>query len=160
MSTKYANQTAVTRNKRRGVKAIARLHGCESCGSTENLEWNHKDSNNKSFLRSKCSHSWSRLLDEMDKCNVLCKDCHHDTTHKGSYSDIIQYENGWAFVDTEKGSKKKPVTVDGVPYESMTAVSKALNVSYDTVQNRVGVFGNELTSEQLFKSLKELGYYN
>ena len=52
---------------------------CISCGSTDNLELDHKDPS------TKIDHKiWSwreeRRNKELEKCQVLCKDCHENKT--------------------------------------------------------------------------------
>lgn len=57
---------------------------CEECGSKENLELHHKDP------RKKDSHKiwfWSeeKRLKEIEKCIVICHDC-HNKKHKKDYA--------------------------------------------------------------------------
>ena len=69
---------------RRRQKAIDLLGGkCAKCRATENLEIDHidpetKDPKLKGKLRQgfPWSWAWSRILVELAKCQLLCRDCH------------------------------------------------------------------------------------
>ena len=72
-------------NKRRRTlkeKAVEYLGGkCEKCGYDKYigaLEFHHKE--NKDFgisARGLC-HSWNKLKKELDKCKLLCSNCHKE----------------------------------------------------------------------------------
>lgn len=50
---------------------------CVQCESTENLEFDHIDPETKSFSVMKLwNRSWDVLLPELEKCQLLCKECH------------------------------------------------------------------------------------
>lgn len=55
---------------------ILRILGnsCAVCGSTEYLEINHLNTDEKEFTLSGCAldKSWDRILAEVSKCNLLC----------------------------------------------------------------------------------------
>lgn len=58
---------------------------CVNCSSQEELEFDHIDPNIKSFEISKAiaSHmAWQKLVTELDKCQLLCKDCHKIKSNK------------------------------------------------------------------------------
>lgn len=60
------------------------LHGgkCIKCGSTENLEFHHRDPTCKIFTISKqLTSPWHILLAECSKCDLLCATCHRGTQH-------------------------------------------------------------------------------
>jgi hypothetical protein len=54
---------------------------CTTCGSNENLELHHIDRTTKV---NHCIWSWSvaRQDDELEKCTVLCRNCHMEITKK------------------------------------------------------------------------------
>lgn len=76
------------RGQTRKIKLI-RLHGgcCNQCGYRKNyaaLAFHHLDPENKVFnidIR-KCSNTnWKTLLQEVEKCIVLCHNCHAELHH-------------------------------------------------------------------------------
>lgn len=48
------------------------------------LEFHHKDPNSKDFNISQCrSHKFSqKIKDELDKCSLLCSNCHREEHSK------------------------------------------------------------------------------
>jgi len=73
------------RFRRRNQAKIAKLKlesGCSECGYDENpiaLEYHHKNSENKEMDISTMitqGLSFNRILNEIDKCKVLCSCCH------------------------------------------------------------------------------------
>jgi hypothetical protein len=53
---------------------------CEICGENHpaTLDFHHKDPNEKELIVSKAvwTRSWSGIKKEIDKCSVLCSNCH------------------------------------------------------------------------------------
>lgn len=74
------NQTVYKRDwsRQRRSQALYLLGGkCKRCGTAERLEFDHIDPKEKSFAIGKFgSHSWEDILKELDKCQLLCHDCH------------------------------------------------------------------------------------
>lgn len=71
-----------TRWVKRRLSAISRLGGeCVHCGTNENLEFDHIDPKTKLASIARAS-SWSekRFWEEVDKCQLLCVDCHKAKT--------------------------------------------------------------------------------
>ena len=68
------------------------FHGCGDCGSKFPyyvLDFDHRDPNNKSYQPAKLSEtgSWEKMLAEINKCDVVCANCHRERTHqKNHYS--------------------------------------------------------------------------
>lgn len=57
---------------------------CVACGSAESLEFDHIDPDTKSFaIMAKWTQPISKLVDELDKCQLLCADCHRAKTIEG-----------------------------------------------------------------------------
>lgn len=52
---------------------------CARCESTDNLELDHIDQNNK-WTHRIWSYSWKKIMEETAKCQVLCHDCHWTKT--------------------------------------------------------------------------------
>lgn len=80
---------------KRRAEAFAFLDNlCAHCGSTDELEIDHRDWREKSFPVAKL---WSikreKFLEELKKCQALCKDCHAVKT-KTDMSEIKR-EKGW-----------------------------------------------------------------
>lgn len=56
---------------------------CVACGTTENLEFDHKDPATKSFtLAGSWSRKYDTLYEEVMKCQLLCTDCHKEKTKR------------------------------------------------------------------------------
>ena len=54
---------------------------CAHCGSTESLEFDHIDPSLKSFsVNTRKSHKGEGYLAELDKCQLLCAQCHRQKT--------------------------------------------------------------------------------
>lgn len=68
--------------QKRRQYAIEKLGGkCNVCGSTKNLQIDHIFRQEKSFPISQMwSISLERFNAELDKCQLLCKDCHKAKT--------------------------------------------------------------------------------
>jgi len=80
---------AVTRRRRKvKQKAIDYKGGkCEKCGydrCVAALEFHHKDPNGKDFGISKdgITRSWDKVKKELDKCVLLCSNCHKETHYE------------------------------------------------------------------------------
>ena len=71
-------------------RVVNRLGGkCARCGCTENLQVDHKDPREKVFeVKSRLSYKWVNLIDEVDKCQLLCKPCHKDKTYNEDWNII------------------------------------------------------------------------
>tara|TARA_A100001234_G_C12489914_1_gene327275 strand:+ start:101 stop:526 length:426 start_codon:yes stop_codon:yes gene_type:complete len=70
---------------------------CVSCGTTENLEFDHIDPNTKRYNVSKvipdtspetplCQSVW----EEVNKCQLLCKSCHRKKTYTLDHETIME----------------------------------------------------------------------
>ena len=54
---------------------------CVGCGATENLQFDHIDRTKKSFTIGKyMGYTLEKLIEEADKCQLLCKECHQYKT--------------------------------------------------------------------------------
>lgn len=50
---------------------------CERCGSTENLEFDHIEPGSREFsVTERHDQSWVVIKPELDKCQLLCFECH------------------------------------------------------------------------------------
>lgn len=71
------------RRKNRRDDLIARKgRRCQVCASEEALEFDHRQPETKSFVLSgrHLDGNWDRILQELEKCDLLCKECHRDKT--------------------------------------------------------------------------------
>jgi len=55
---------------------------CENCGTTSQLEFHHRVPELKCFKISSVKFINSKVIDELEKCDLLCKTC-HDNIHCG-----------------------------------------------------------------------------
>ena len=82
------NQSVRQLKQKKKEHLIKHLGGkCVGCGSNEKLQFDHIDRKQKSFTIGKClGYTLEKLLEEANKCQLLCKECHkykttinHDT---------------------------------------------------------------------------------
>lgn len=68
--------------KERKQHLLERLGGkCVECGTTKRLQFDHIDPRTKSFtIAAKLTSSIEVLYEEVDKCQLLCPDCHLEKT--------------------------------------------------------------------------------
>lgn len=79
---------------------------CVICGTTENLDIDHKIAEDKKFdISSNWSRSWDFLVVELDKCQLLCRPHHREKTAaegdntgggRNKWSEI-QHGKVWAY---------------------------------------------------------------
>lgn len=66
--------------QRQKVSAYKAERGCEECGTTDSrvLDLHHRDGEEKVMAVSQmmARRSWAAVKVEMDKCRVLCANCH------------------------------------------------------------------------------------
>ena len=79
----------------RREKAIEYLGGCcVTCGSVEELEFDHIDRSLKSHsVSTLISRRWEVLQEELDKCQLLCYTCHKEKT----ISELSYAEHGTTY---------------------------------------------------------------
>lgn len=77
-SNEYMRSYMKERARKRMADArVALGNKCAMCGDLDGLEIDHIDPLEKSFTLSKgCSFSEARWQAELQKCQLLCKDCH------------------------------------------------------------------------------------
>ena len=86
----YMKEYMKQRRIKRRVQMIEKLGGeCVRCHSTERLEFNHRDPKEKEFnILQIWDSSWEKIYAELDKCELLCHDCHLDHTAESWASGI------------------------------------------------------------------------
>ena len=69
---------------------------CAICGSTENLEIDHIEWQQKELQLNKMwSYKEARFLKELEKCQVLCQECHvHKSKKDVSEIKVKQWADG------------------------------------------------------------------
>lgn len=92
--------------RKRRASMLAYLGGrCVVCGSTTDLQFDHKDARTKTFsISSGWSKPWAVLVIELDKCQLLCKPHHGEKTSaakeygggQNKWSEI-QHGKVWAY---------------------------------------------------------------
>ena len=80
----YMIQATIKRRRLMRLKAIEHAGGkCIRCGYNkypEVLEFHHRDPSQKDFNVSSKGHSrsWERVKAEIEKCDLLCANCHRE----------------------------------------------------------------------------------
>lgn len=89
---------AAVKNRRKRLKLLAVIvkgGRCEQCGYNKYLsvlEFHHKDSDTKEFTISQnINRSWRKVFDEIQKCELLCANCHREK-HALQNDDLIVNE--------------------------------------------------------------------
>lgn len=77
-------------------KGVDYLGGkCQRCGynkSIWSLHFHHIDAKEKSFsISSYCNLSWNKIKEELDKCELICANCHGEI-HHNNYCSINQLD--------------------------------------------------------------------
>ena len=88
----HTKESAYERQRKRGIKRKLKLiqlknNACKVCGYNKNmavLTFHHVDPKIKSFnldLNNIAQKHWHKVIDELDKCDLLCHNCHHELHH-------------------------------------------------------------------------------
>lgn len=85
---KCNSESILRRKKKLKVELIRKFGGvCTRCGYSQNinaLEFHHIDKMNKSFnLAQMTSHSRDKVIQEANKCVLLCANCHRELESEG-----------------------------------------------------------------------------
>jgi len=77
---KANSQKVINWRKRTKIKAVEHKGGkCEKCGydkCIQALAFHHLDPKKKDFAISGVSKSWETIVSELDKCILVCANCH------------------------------------------------------------------------------------
>ena len=85
-----------TFNRQWRLKRVVRMHEllggkCAVCGAVAPLEVHHKDPAQKSFDPKSQLYAWSRALEELKKCELLCDVCHQDKHGRAQHGSRGMY---------------------------------------------------------------------
>lgn len=85
---------------------------CTLCGSDSQLQIDHIDPQTKSFdLLKRWGTNWNIITSELDKCQLLCRDCHVEKTKSdGSGRQLSTYARG----DKINTSKFSQMDIDSI----------------------------------------------
>lgn len=75
---------------------------CINCGYNKSiwaLEFHHKDPSGKLFSWGSKRTSWKKLKEELDKCILLCSNCHKEEHEKEWLSNIVDYHPYYDFME-------------------------------------------------------------
>lgn len=80
---KQDNVSRVIKWRRELKKRAVEYKGgkCQACGYSrclEALDFHHRNSDEKEFAFARSVHSWSSVQAELDKCDLLCSNCHRE----------------------------------------------------------------------------------
>lgn len=82
-------------------RAVAHLGGkCVICGygrCPAALEFHHDDPREKDLVISRVM-SWKRIVAELDKCTLLCSNCHREV-HAGFHPAYLVHEDDFGYAD-------------------------------------------------------------
>lgn len=172
---KLCEQEAVSKRRKLIKEKLIEYKGgkCEKCGYNKNihaLEFHHINPNEKEFTISSKNISFKDLKKEVDKCVLLCSNCHreiHDKIKENESKekeqfykdkaerDLIMIQNGEIKLDIIKAKINNFIDI---PLEeiynehytnklSISELSKKYNCSISTIKRRL------LKYKQLMKNL-------
>lgn len=158
------------RAKYRKIRLIEKAGGgCEQCGYNNNISalvFHHVDEDNKNFgldSRRLSNTSWSKILNEFEKCKCLCANCHRETHNptqklsnvkqnlKEKYNPNQNYENNC--IDCGVIISPRADRCKSCGYKSREKINwpptnwlveKSSEYSFRALSRRLGVSGNAI----------------
>ncbi len=90
----YMNNYMKRRWEKRRIEALNHLgNKCIICNSKVNLEFDHINPKDKSFTIARASSfSNKKFWEEVDKCQLLCTDCHREK-HEAKHGSLAMYSH-------------------------------------------------------------------
>ncbi len=87
-------ESVVNWRRRTKLRLIEYKDGvCQQCGYCKNVpgayDFHHRDPKEKSFRIGGATLKWETLKKEVDKCDLLCKNCHAEV-HDEKYTEVRQ----------------------------------------------------------------------
>lgn len=152
------------------LKAIDALGGKCECGEQRPwlLEFHHREETEKEGQISSLKHySWDKLCKELDKCQLVCRNCHGDIHFKQCFLELEQEIRTKVvegnFSRTVDHNAILELNTQGV---SQAAIAKRLNCGISTVceilkSNGIHTFEKKKVVDPLeVIKLRELGFTN
>ena len=144
-SNEYMRKYNRNKYRKRRAEVVEILGGkCESCGTTENLEVDHIDPNEKTLNIAKVLHGtkWELIKEELTKCQLLCNTCHRKKSKK----------DGSTFKNVAKGehvnhAKLKAEDVLNIreKYETGNYSQRQLAIMYNVNRSAIHQIVNRIT---------------
>lgn len=73
-------EAVINRRRALKIKGVTYLGGkCQRCGYSGNpkvFDFHHRDPTQKDIAIASCNRSWETIRLELDKCDLLCANCH------------------------------------------------------------------------------------
>ena len=151
------------RQKALKEKAIEYKGGkCQKCGYNKcdgALEFHHRDPSQKKFIISRnLNISWKKLKVELDKCDLLCANCHREihttnTTPLSEYRKYIHSANDECATPIKKTNKHKTQIEASIAkrkvkrpetYEEFQEEFNKLNQNFCAIGRKYGVSDNSI----------------
>lgn len=101
----YMSEYCKKRYHTRRQEALEHLGGVYvSCGSTENLEFDHTNPENKEYAIGKIitGCNLKKVYKELEKCQLLCKKCHLKKSKEELSAQQFGENNSYAKLDNEQ----------------------------------------------------------
>ena len=87
------SQAVITWRQRTKLKAVQYLGGsCSKCGYNKclgSLQFHHTDPSKKDFSISGKSISWDKIKTELDKCILVCSNCHGELHYGNNTVELL-----------------------------------------------------------------------
>ena len=87
LKIKYKNRWQKRKKEYDNIMKELKINGCAICGYNEcreSLDFHHTNPKDKLFKINKRTLDWSieKMVDELNKCILLCKNCHYELHYK------------------------------------------------------------------------------
>ena len=138
---------------------------CQKCGydkCIEALEFHHRDPSQKEFtISGSYNISWNKIQQELDKCDILCANCHREE-HSKNTVPISEYEK---YIipqrvrnENAKKKKKQSDVIKQTRKKKYKEILRKNNIN-DEVMKHIRLDRRKVkrpTKEQFFKEYNEL----
>ena len=112
---KCESELAILKKQKYKLKMIEyKGNKCEKCGYNKNiaaLEFHHLDPNTKKFTLSDTHHTWEETKEELDKCILVCSNCHRELHNPQStpekLKELIELHNYNVEIKKKQTKKNK-----------------------------------------------------